>query len=521
MEVANKLDEDFLFYLGFTNTFLRRLAGDVFHKSKLWLYKLCTEPCETIEKKRNRNMYLANLLINMQNSKLEEPFTQSPTHVDISNAMEIFGPIPHTIEPPAWLNDTEYSLEGERRGEEKKGRTYFATRTLPNGQGAFAYIGISAGGADWTTQVGAGDVSLERRGALERRLEQKFEELVPAQYEMEKILAKRHDPREREKVLTFYDVLLQNVADELDGKGPLENETVEGLLDQLIDDLKNKGQYEEYNALDDYDKRMELLQILYSRIKTRRDKVAKREEYLDDIEEKVMPKSFFETSTEPEDEYLLPSAMWQQAINKLPTKKQIERLMQAYPVPVIEKLIQYLSQFKEEIAERVHKRHENIATQMKKELRKEGIRKKKEAERAELAYHDTTEIHNEVKERYKKKTDAEEANRELDEPQLTDHSRLYEEMKAVVLDTQKLVEQEAAKGKFLASQINAVSLQSEEFHMVNNDIITQTEKANMKILSNIKRLNAAIKQHENMLADFRAMAQQTKKNTDSTMMMLF
>lgn len=53
---------------------------------------------------------------------------------------------------------------------------------------------------------------------LERKLSEKFREYVPPVYEMEKILARRKDPKEREKVLTFYDVLMQNIADELDGK---------------------------------------------------------------------------------------------------------------------------------------------------------------------------------------------------------------------------------------------------------------------------------------------------------------
>lgn len=47
-------------------------------------------------------------------------------------------------------------------------------------------------------------------------MEQKYKEQVP-DYEMEKILAKRKDPKEREKVITFYNVLLQNIEDELDG----------------------------------------------------------------------------------------------------------------------------------------------------------------------------------------------------------------------------------------------------------------------------------------------------------------
>lgn len=44
-----------------------------------------------------------------------------------------------------------------------------------------------------------------------------YDEKLP-DYEMEKILAKRKDPKEREKAITFYKVLLQNIEDELDGK---------------------------------------------------------------------------------------------------------------------------------------------------------------------------------------------------------------------------------------------------------------------------------------------------------------
>lgn len=53
--------------------------------------------------------------------------------------------------------------------------------------------------------------------SFDQKLEEKYAEMVPPVYEMEKILAKRKDPAERVKVLTFYDVLLQNIADELDG----------------------------------------------------------------------------------------------------------------------------------------------------------------------------------------------------------------------------------------------------------------------------------------------------------------
>lgn len=90
MEIEAKLDDDFLFYTNFTNTFLKRIPDhDVFRMCRNWILKLCTEPCEGILRKRCRNMYLANLLICMQGGKLEEPFLQPPFYVDISDAMQV------------------------------------------------------------------------------------------------------------------------------------------------------------------------------------------------------------------------------------------------------------------------------------------------------------------------------------------------------------------------------------------------------------------------------------------------
>lgn len=89
---------------------------------------------------------------------------------------------------------------------DKTNSTYLATRILPDGQGAFAYVALSF---DNGWQEGGGE--------FDRRMEELYAEEVP-DYEMEKILAKRKDPAEREKVVTFYNVLLQNIEDELDGK---------------------------------------------------------------------------------------------------------------------------------------------------------------------------------------------------------------------------------------------------------------------------------------------------------------
>lgn len=511
MELEAKLDEDFLFYLNFTNTFLRRISDkETQTKAKIWLYKLIGEPCDGIQRKRCRNIYLSNLLVSMQNNKLEGPFSRNPFETDITDAPQIFGTVPENIETPEWLNDTDFIVPEECR-EKKSGRTYVATRTLPNGQGAFAYIGVSLTDKEpmW---IGAGE------NALEQDFKIKYAEMIPPQYEMEKILARRKDPKEREKVLSFYDVLLRCIADELDAKQTAENETIEGLLIQLINDLNNKGAYEPYEAMEEGDRRNDLLLLLFQRVKARRDKVAQREELLDDIEQRLLPQSMFDTSDIlPEDKYKFPAAMWEQAIDKIPTKEQMERLQKAYPLGLVRKFLESLSAYKEVIAVRMQRRHENIVSQMKKEMRKESEKKKRMAEESETACETAMEVLNAVRAHYKKKIDAERRNKEQNEVELSEHSKLYENMKAAVYDTQKMVEEEALRGKFLASQINAVSEQTEQFNMVNDDIMKRTEEANMKILRNIKNLGVAIKRYENMIADMRATVEHSKKSAPSAM----
>lgn len=69
--------------------------------------------------------------------------------------------------------------------------------------------------------------------------------------------------------------------------------------------------------------------------------IAKREEVLDDIEEKIKPKSFFESTIMEEDKFELPSAMWEQVINRAPSKKHMEQLQAGYPLLVVERYVFY------------------------------------------------------------------------------------------------------------------------------------------------------------------------------------
>lgn len=51
-----------------------------------------------MEKKRDRNIYLSNLVLCMQEGQLSDVFKQSPNDVHISNALDVFAPIPALIE---------------------------------------------------------------------------------------------------------------------------------------------------------------------------------------------------------------------------------------------------------------------------------------------------------------------------------------------------------------------------------------------------------------------------------------
>lgn len=94
----------------------------------------------------------------MQEGQLSPPFQISPAEADISNARQVFdlespritvNPLATTasiilnysLQEPEWLNEI-VGDDGEGE-EENLGRTYLATKTLPGGEGAFAYLAVS------------------------------------------------------------------------------------------------------------------------------------------------------------------------------------------------------------------------------------------------------------------------------------------------------------------------------------------------------------------------------------------
>ena len=69
----------------------------------------------------------------MQTGIFGKEFQVPVNEVNVANAIDIF---------QLALEDNEADV-GARGKDAKQGRTYMATRTLPDGQGAFAYVAVS------------------------------------------------------------------------------------------------------------------------------------------------------------------------------------------------------------------------------------------------------------------------------------------------------------------------------------------------------------------------------------------
>lgn len=61
-----------------------------FSAIKIWLQKLCGENYQSVQQKRCRNIYLANLLVCMQNKELDPVFLKCPKDVNVIDALEVF-----------------------------------------------------------------------------------------------------------------------------------------------------------------------------------------------------------------------------------------------------------------------------------------------------------------------------------------------------------------------------------------------------------------------------------------------
>lgn len=91
LEIEEILDNDFLQFVSLAKTYYTEILDE---KDKLlcmqWLTKLCGEKAKGISSKRSRNIYLSQLLMNMQEKKMAGPFLYPPGDKALPPARSIF-----------------------------------------------------------------------------------------------------------------------------------------------------------------------------------------------------------------------------------------------------------------------------------------------------------------------------------------------------------------------------------------------------------------------------------------------
>ncbi|PSN51632.1 hypothetical protein C0J52_09448 [Blattella germanica] len=153
---------------------------------------------------------------------------------------------------------------------------------------------------------------------------------------IQQLLERRRSPEERDGLLHFYDILLENISKEMDNCGcgkVLPNPHVQHLLDKLESDLAAAGEDPCICKLPPSEKRMEMLQILYRRTEDRKKEVVQREAALDRIERSLQG---LEDDDDSEED-LTGDSLWLNAVEQGPSEHNMKRLLTVYPPELVER----------------------------------------------------------------------------------------------------------------------------------------------------------------------------------------
>ncbi|KAJ8868464.1 hypothetical protein PR048_029992 [Dryococelus australis] len=108
-----------------------------------WLGKLCAEPVTGQAAKEVRNLYMSNLVLQMQEGYIKSPFNSPPPVGKLKSPGDVFPPEKPITKEPAWLKAILRGTGADLLNTSKDGRVYMASRYLENGRGAMTYLAIS------------------------------------------------------------------------------------------------------------------------------------------------------------------------------------------------------------------------------------------------------------------------------------------------------------------------------------------------------------------------------------------
>ncbi|XP_063224941.1 uncharacterized protein LOC134532459 isoform X1 [Bacillus rossius redtenbacheri] len=138
-----KLDECFVLYLSFATAALQHVRAHEEPLCRAWLHKLGAQPAVGGASKKVRNVYMFNLVLQMQEGALKTPFSTPPPAGKLRPPAEVFPPEKTTTKEPAWLQAIARGTGADLLHSSKDGRLFLTSRYLENGQGAMSYLAIS------------------------------------------------------------------------------------------------------------------------------------------------------------------------------------------------------------------------------------------------------------------------------------------------------------------------------------------------------------------------------------------
>uniref|UniRef100_A0A0A9WG46 DUF4485 domain-containing protein n=1 Tax=Lygus hesperus TaxID=30085 RepID=A0A0A9WG46_LYGHE len=373
---AERLDQDFFQFAAQAHGAMKKGQLSRKHEdmASRWLSKLLTEHYPDLLSKKNRNIYLSNLLLQVADGALTGPLLKAPAQGPLPNAAAAFqlsAPPDRTRLDSAkdiMLNPKDYLHTST------DGRTYLATKNLEGDVGVCAFIGVSVGGdaPQWIKPTGEATCIPERDDLMITKIEERGDRAVFRGVEpgnsIHSIAARRKPKSERESLVAFYEMALAKINDSLQN----ENVDFDGPNDPLLDKLIHNIQCEQLQcgATEGECSYFALLRALHRKISyllqttLERDKEIERiqkQTNVTDNEAKLVDLSSMK-AFDPADD------IWKAAITEEPNDATLANLKYNYPACVVTTLLMLLERQRQIIIDQEKKTHEQLVASMRAEL---------------------------------------------------------------------------------------------------------------------------------------------------------
>ncbi|XP_027849100.2 uncharacterized protein LOC114128723 [Aphis gossypii] len=397
MSIDEKVDEDFLFFLDHYNGAFNSLRSlsDKEICSK-WLDKLAIELYKTTNEKQTRNIYLSQLILNMNGRKLKPPFNEPPK----SDTLSLDGVFEEITTKPILEAQSEKEINNNKskwsqfvRNRELEiidlnhlsndGRTYIACKTLPENDGLFAYVAVTIGDTTcgWVNTCGQPipapvvkplDLKVELSD-VQKQNSKSGKESIMYQFtaEIKCILSKRKAPEIRKLTYEFFKKVYSSIEQEMlreedPNSTACHDPYVEMLVEKLIIESKGCENFDPHLF-----KKMKMLSKLKKRVKNIILDIEVRNKKLYEIEVAATSEILILTSPASTCSNSVCELMWGRALAEKPSTKVIDALEKTYPVCLVQMFLSILVKERQKIVLRLLEKQENLIVAMRRDLQNE------------------------------------------------------------------------------------------------------------------------------------------------------